>query len=194
MGSRASSWKLSALTKRQMIFSRSFSTPVTTLDGMHQVMSLYAQSAAIRLSRANQLAKSMTVFAGTSPFHHAASSFPSVALRLAAPTADPLVLTRAAVGALDGPFVDGVPYARAGVMLTDLSPAGYQPQFDAFVSVHERRNIGALLGQVTDRYGATSIGLGRAGISTPADWTMSRRYSSPRYTTEWDELAIVKAG
>lgn len=180
--------------KRQMIFSRSFSTPVTTLDGMHQVMSLYAQSAAIRLSRANQLAKSMTVFAGTSPFHHAASSFPSVALRLAAPTADPLVLTRAAVGALDGPFVEGVPYARAGVMLTDLSPAGYQPQFDAFVSVHERRNIGALLGQVTDRYGATSIGLGRAGISTPADWTMSRRYSSPRYTTEWDELAIVKAG
>ncbi|WP_442859254.1 Y-family DNA polymerase [Arthrobacter sp. CAN_A1] len=179
--------------KLQMIFSRSFSTPVTTVPGMHQVMSLYAQAAAVRLARANQLTQSMTVFAGTSHFHRSASSFPSVTVRLPAPTADPVVLTRAAVGALDGHLVEGVPYARAGVMLTDLSPAGYQPQFDAFVTVHERRNIGELLGRVTDKFGATSIGLGRAGLSAPADWTMSRRYSSPRYTTDWAELALVIA-
>lgn len=179
--------------KKQMIFSRSFSTPVTTLAGMHQVMSLYAQAAAMRLSGAKQLAQSMTVFAGTSHFHRTASSFPSVTVRLPAPTADPVVLTRAAVGALEGHLEEGVPYARAGVMLTDLSPAGFQPQLDVFVSVHERRNIGALLGEVTEKYGAGSIGLGRAGMCSPADWTMSRQYSSPRYTTEWDELAIVKA-
>jgi DNA polymerase V len=32
--------------KKQMIFSRSFSKPVTTIEDMHQVMSLYAQQAA----------------------------------------------------------------------------------------------------------------------------------------------------
>lgn len=80
-------------------------------------------------------------------------------------------------------------------MLTDLSRAGAQPQFEEFVSVHEQRSIGDILGQIKDKYGATSIGLGRAGrIETPPHWTMARRHRSPRYTTDWDELLLVKAG
>ncbi|MFD1846487.1 Y-family DNA polymerase [Arthrobacter flavus] len=179
--------------KKQMIFSRSFSTPVTTIAEMHQVLSIYAQSAAARLAKGEQLAKVMNVFAGTSHFHQSASSFPSVTVKLPAPTADPVILTKAAVGALDGVLMEGVPYARAGVILTDLSPAGYQPQFDEFVSVHEHRNIGDLLGKVKGKYGTASIGLGRAGMLAPPDWTMSRKHSSPRYTTEWAELPVVKA-
>ncbi|NKX56352.1 DUF4113 domain-containing protein [Arthrobacter mobilis] len=27
-----------------------------------------------------------------------------------------------------------------------------------------------------------------------SDWTMARRHQSPRYTTEWDELLVVRAG
>ena len=51
------------------------------------------------------------------------------------------------------------------------------------------------MGQIKDKYGATSIGLGRAGMmEAPPDWTMARRHRSPRYTTEWDELLTVKAG
>jgi DNA polymerase V len=64
-------------------------------------------------------------------------------------------------------------------------------QFEEFVSVHERRNIGDLLGKIKDKYGATSIGLGRAGMMAPPDWTMARRHSSPRYTTDWDEVLLV---
>ena len=180
--------------KKQMIFSRSFSTPVTSIEDMHQVMSLYAQQAAVRLAKEKQLAKVMTVFAGTSVFNERASSFPSRTVKLPAPTADPVLLSKAAIAAMEDQLEEGVPYARAGVMLTDLSPAGVQPQFDEFVSVHERRNIGDLLGKIKDKYGATSIGLGRAGMMAPPDWTMARKHSSPRYTTDWHELLLVKAG
>jgi DNA polymerase V len=69
-----------------------------------------------------------------------------------------------------------------------------QPQFDEFVSVHEQRHVGDLLGKIKDKYGATCIGLGRAGMMAPPDWTMARTHSSPRYTTGWDELLLVKAG
>lgn len=179
--------------RKQTIFSRSFSTPVTSVEEMHQVLSLYAQSAAVRLARDKQLAKIMTVFAGTSHFNERASSFPSVTVKLPTPTADPVILTKAAVNALDGELIEGVPYARAGVMLTGLSPAGAEPTFDEFVSVHEHREIGDLMGRIKDKYGSTSIGLGAAGMLKPPDWTMSRKHQSPRYTTEWDELPIVKA-
>ncbi|MGK3708872.1 Y-family DNA polymerase [Arthrobacter sp. IK3] len=180
--------------KKQMIFSRSFSTPVTSREEMHQVMSVYAQKAAVRLARDNQLARILTVFAGTSHFNDRESSFPSATVHLEVPTADPVILTRAAVEAMDKQMVEGIRYARAGVMLTDLSPAGAQPVFDEFVSVHEKRAIGELLGKVTDKYGANSIGLGLAGLSSARpDWTMTRKFSSPRYTTEWDELPVVRA-
>jgi hypothetical protein len=51
----------------------------------------------------------------------------------------------------------------------------------------------AMLGKIKDNYGATSIGLGRAGMIAPPDWTMARKHSSPRYT-DWEELLLVKAG
>jgi Domain of unknown function (DUF4113) len=43
-----------------------------------------------------------------------------------------------------------------------------------------------------DRFGTGSIGLGRAGMAEEPDWGMQRRALSPRYTTEWDELLVVK--
>lgn len=61
--------------------------------------------------------------------------------------------------------MDGVPYARAGVMLTDLSPAGAAPQLPMFSTAHEERHIGSLLGDVLDRLGSGSIGLGSPGSS-----------------------------
>ncbi|MCC9145605.1 MULTISPECIES: Y-family DNA polymerase [unclassified Arthrobacter] len=180
--------------RKQLIFSRSFSTPVTTGAEMRQVMSIYAQQAAARLEREGQQASILTAYAGTSHFSERAASFPSATVRLASPTSDPVILSRAAVGALEAQVVEGVPYTKAGVMLSGLESAGAQPLFDEFVSAQERRNLGELLGKVTDKYGAASIGLGLAGMSTATpEWTMARRYSSPRYTTEWSELPVVKA-
>ncbi|HEX9086129.1 MAG TPA: Y-family DNA polymerase [Arthrobacter sp.] len=180
-------------TKQQLIFSRSFSTPVTSAARMHEVMAIYAQRAAIRLAKDSQQAKLMTCFAGTSHFNASAASFPSVTVKLPVPTADPVILTRAATTALADRIVDGVPYARAGVMLTGLSPAGAAPQLPVFATAHEEKHIGSLLGDVLGRFGTGAIGLGIAGLVAEPDWSMKRNALSPRYTTEWDELPVVKA-
>jgi DNA polymerase V len=180
-------------TKKQLIFSRSFSKPVTTAARMHEVMAIYAQQAAIRLAKDQQQTRLMTCFAGTSHFNERFSSFPSATVKLPAPTADPVVLTRAATSALERWIVDGVPYARAGVMLTELSPAGAAPQLPMFATAHEEKKIGPLLGDIMEKFGTGSIGLGRAGMVEAPDWGMKREALSPRYTTEWEELLVVKA-
>jgi DNA polymerase V len=180
-------------TQQQLIFSRSFSKPVTTAARMHEVMAIYAQSAAVRLAKEKLQAKVVTCFAGTSHFNAQAAAFPSAVVKLPAPTADPVLLTKAAVAALEGQVFDGIPYARAGVMLTDLRPAGAQPQLPEFGTAHEDRDIGKLMGEVMDKFGRHAIGLGRAGMTTAPDWSMKRSAKSPSYTTEWDQLLIVKA-
>ncbi|XAS74029.1 Y-family DNA polymerase [Micrococcaceae bacterium Sec5.1] len=176
----------------QLIFSRSFSTPITTTAGLRQVMSVYAQMASARLAKHDLQAKVLTAFAATSHFNPNEKSFPSVCVALPMPTADPLLLTRAAHALL--PQVhEGVKYVRAGIMVTDLRPTGNQKPLELFENPHEERGIGMLLEEISKRYGRGAIGLGHAGIKGGPDWTMKRDMLSPRYTTHWDELPLVKA-
>ena len=88
---------------------------------------------------------------------------------------------------------DGARYVRAGIMVTDLRPTGNQAPLEIFENPHEERGIGSLLEDVSRRYGRGSIGLGYAGIRGGPDWSMKRGMLSPRYTTHWAELPVVKA-
>ncbi|HSU46434.1 MAG TPA: Y-family DNA polymerase [Arthrobacter sp.] len=176
----------------QLIFSRSFATPVTTTAGLREVFSVYGQQASARLSKHGLQAKVLTAFAATSPFRDHEQAYPSVCVSLPMPTADPLVLTKAAHALLPG-IRDGLKYAKAGLMLTDLRPTGKQPPLEPFENRHEERGIGPLLEDVSRRFGRGSIGLGYAGIKSGLDWTMKREMRSPRYTTHWDELPLVRA-
>lgn len=176
----------------QLIFSRSFATPVTTAAGLREVLSIYGQQASARLSKHGLQAKVLTAFAATSPFRDYEQAYPSVCVSLPMPTADPLLLTKAAHALLPN-IRDGLKYAKAGLMLTDLRPTGNQPPLELFENRHEERGIGPLLEDVSRRFGRGSIGLGHAGIKSGLDWTMKRDMRSPRYTTHWDELPLVKA-
>ena len=80
----------------QLIFSRSFAKPITTAAGIRQVMSVYGQQASARLAKHDLQAKVLTAFAGTSHFNPNDTSYPSVCVPLPMPTADPVILTKAA--------------------------------------------------------------------------------------------------
>lgn len=178
--------------KEQLIFSRSFAEPVTTRDEMEQVLGIYAQRASGRLHRHGREAKVLTAWAMTSFFNDAQVHRPSATVSLPGYSADPVVLTKAAKALLPK-IADGVRYARAGIMVTDLRDAGVHQMFDAFVSPHERANIGQLIETVRAEHGTNAIGLGRAGMRRGPSWQMKREMMSPRYTTHWDELLEVKA-
>lgn len=177
--------------KDQLIYSRMFSQPVTTVEGIRQVLSVYAQQAAARLARHQQHAKQLMAWATTSHYakeqHH-----PSVAVPLPAPTADPVELARAAHRLL--PTVrDGARYAKAGILVTDLRPAAGQSMLPGFTSEMVDRGIATLIEDIAQTHGRDLVGLGHGGLRAGVDWQMRRDMLSPRATTHWDELAIVKA-
>lgn len=180
------------LTRDQLIFSRSFATPVTTRADMRQVLALYAQQASARLAKHGLQAKVLTAFAGTSHFNPNDRSHPSICVPLAMPTADPVLLGKAAF-ALTNFIGEGIKYVRAGIMLTDLRPSGNQSPLELFENPHEERHISQLLEDVSAKYGRESIGLGAGGLKGGPDWSMKREMLSPRYTTHWAELPVAKA-
>lgn len=178
--------------KDQLIYSRSFSQPVTDRDGMEQVLSIYAQMASARLHRHNREAKVLSAWAMTSYFNEDQTHHPAVTLSLSGYSADPVVLTKAAKSLLER-IRPGTRYTRAGIVVTDLRPVGAQQMFDEFVSPHEAKAIGPLIEQIRSEQGNTAIGLGRAGFRQGPAWQMKRTMMSPRYTTHWDEVLTVYA-
>lgn len=179
-------------TKQQLMFSRTFSEPVTTADRMTQVMSIYAQQASGRLRRQGSVAKTMTVFASTSPFgqqHHS----PVATVTFPEPTDNPLLIAKAAIAVLPPRMIPGYRYVRAGVMLTGLQPVAVQPMLDLFEPSPKARELGATLDRITRKAGPGSIGIGLAGLRTAPDWAMKRENLSPRAFTHWDELLTVAA-
>ncbi|HRO31144.1 MULTISPECIES: Y-family DNA polymerase [Micrococcaceae] len=177
----------------QVIFSRSFSRPVTAADEMDDVMNVYAQRAAARLAMQGQQARMVTVTAGTSRFTGPDGSV-SRAVALSRATADPVTITRSAVRAMRSVLTEGVPYTRAGVMLTGLEPAGTaQEMLAGFGDQEPDRHLEAVLERVRGRFGGTSIGLGQGGLSEQGSWTMRREFASPQYTTRFSDLPVVRA-
>lgn len=132
--------------KDQLIVSRSFSEKVTTVTGIRQALSIYAQQMASRLTRHQQVAKTLIAFAGTAHFAEQ-KHYPQVKVRLPFPTADPVELTRAAHSLLPQ-IQDGTRYARAGLMMIDLLPAGIHLPLEPFRAPHEDAGIAGIIDQV----------------------------------------------
>ena len=179
--------------KQQIMYSRSFSHPVTTIEDMVEVMSIYAQRGAARLISDGLWATLLTVTAGTSRFASGEASFPSLTLKLPAPTRDPILLTRLAVGAMREIMKPGAAYVRGGVVLSGLQPEPGQASFGIFADELGESHVGDVLGAVKAKFGNKSIGLGSGGLAVEPDWSMKRDYSSPRFTTEWAEIPVVRA-
>ena len=179
--------------KQQIMYSRSFSSPVTTLDAMQEVMSIYAQRGASRLMGDGLWATLLTVTAGTSRFASGEASFPSVTLKLPRPTQDPILLTRLASAAMRDIMRPGASYVRGGVVLSGLQPDPGQEAFGIFEDEVSEKHVGDVLGAVKAKFGDKAIGLGSGGLAVEPKWSMKREYSSPKFTTEWAELPVVRA-
>lgn len=115
-------------------------------------------------------------------------------------SADTLRIAGAALEGLKRIFRPGYRYAKAGVMLLDLQPAGLEQQeldLGDDDSHQEQRNerLMAAMDAIQDRFGRASIRVGaavapahRAGASA---WQMKQERRSPRYTTDWADLMVV---
>lgn len=178
--------------KDQMIFSRSFSRPVTTVEEMSQVLSIYAQKVSGRLREQSQVAGLVTAWAQTSRHADTGWHSPHSSIGLSAESDDPIIIGRAAT-ALLRELTPGTKYVRAGVVLTGLRPKTSATPLAIFAPEFDGRHVGNTLDSITHKLGPQAIGVGRGGMKGAPVWNMRRNMLSKRATTHWDELCEVKA-
>lgn len=182
-----------APNKQQIICSRSFGQLVGSLHDLSEAVSTYVARAAEKLRRQGSLAGSVYVFIRTNPFRERDPQYSrGVTVPLPESSDDTLMLTAAALAGLKLIYRTGFAYQKAGVMLADLSPwASRQPSlFDDPAALARRRKLMATMDRINAEFGRGVIRLASAG-TRPA-WVMRQDQRSPRYTTRWDELPVVR--
>lgn len=179
--------------KEQILCSRSFGRPVTTLPELKEAVLSYIARAAERMRAQGSACSQVTVFIHTNFFKEGSAQYSRTKLvPLSVATDDTRRLTAAAVHALHLIYKPGYEYKKAGVMLTGLREAS-AVQDDLF-SGYDRARSTRLMGtldRINQEYGMGAVSFAGAGIRKP--WRMLTDNRTPRYTTRWDELATASA-
>jgi len=179
-------------SKKQIVVSRSFGTPVLALEQIQAALASFVVRAAEKLRYERQSARQLTVFMRTNPFKPQQPQYSnSTTHTLAQPTQDSrelLALTRSLSERI---FRAGYHYNKAGVMLGDF----YQPgvfQASLFETNEHKPKRRALMNVLDKVNGRKTGALYFASQKTSSAWHMKRERLSPAYTTRWAEIPQVK--
>ncbi len=181
-----------APSKQQIVCSRSFGLPVLHLAELSEAVSSYATRAAEKLRRQSSVAGALHVYIATSPFREKDPQYSrGITIPLPQAADDTSRLVRAALWGLKQIYRPGYRYAKAGVMLMELGPAGCQQQALFGDEGAEKRSARLMqaLDSINRKMGKDTLFLASSGIVK--GWGMKQGNRSPCYTTDWGELAEV---
>jgi DNA polymerase V len=179
--------------QKNMICSRSFGQPVTTLKQMHEAIAHHAARAAAKLRHRKLRTSVLGVFITTNRFKPNDPQYSnSISVSLPTATNSSQVLIRFAKLCMTSMFREGFSYKKCGVILNDLSSVD-AVQLDLLSHAVDPpdEKLMAVIDSLNRRYGNGTIRFTSEGMRQ--DWKMRTDMRSPRFTTNWDELLVVKS-
>ncbi len=199
-----------APAKQEIACTRSFGAPVRSVNELIEAVSDFSARAAQKLRAQGGLAGQVLVFARSSPFRQGQQYSGSLVMPLRRPSSDTMLITEAATQGVRKIFRPGVDFAKAGVMLLDISSqehAQFELDLDSVSDVPgqgaaqgraqdvaARRRLMTALDAVNDRFGRATLQLGSAATAgEPRNWKMKQERRTPAYTTRWEDMPVVRA-
>ena len=181
-----------AAQRKGIAVTRSFGTPITTYDKMSEAIAAYATRAAEKLRRHGVAAAHGFIFMHSNKFNGDRPIYAAKPISLLEATQDTHELVAASLHAGTRAWKDGYRYAKAGLVLTDLVAATHiQKSFFQDIDRDERQRLMSALDAVNSRFGRGSLFPAAMGIRR--EWSTKFEMRTPRYTTRWDELPVVRA-
>ena len=172
--------------------SRSFGEPATTQEALAESLASFTAQAAAKLRRHGLLAAGCNIYAqifaegGGGDCVGRTVVFPS-------PTDATNVILRGISDEVKYLYLPGVRYRKTGIVFFGLEKPGVARQADLFDETPptERSRLYAAVDALNARYGKGKVFSAAEGIGKKS-WHMKRQKLSPRPTTRWDELMVVK--
>jgi DNA polymerase V len=173
--------------------SRSFGQLLSDRAPIEQALLRFVARAGEKLRREGGMAERLTVFARTDRINPAK---PCYSRRLSATLPWPTDYTPELIGPalrlFERIFKPGLTFQKCGVMLTNLVTAD-RAKRDLFEDRDPARQLRLMraLDALNGDYGARTINFGNLGGPKPKA-LLRANFVSPRYTTSWNELRVVR--
>ena len=179
--------------KQQIMSSRSFGSPVETLDELREAVASYVARAAEKLRAQGSVSAAVHVYIQTNRFKESDLQYSEgLVVPLPDPTDDTRLLTSAATLGLGLIFKPGFKYKKAGIMLTLISDKAKRQEtlFDDPLKRTQSAKLMAAMDAINAEFGRDTVKTGASG--TDKRWAMRSENRSPRFTTRWDELPVAQ--
>ena len=182
-------------SRQHLVVSRSFRGEVGTLAELKESVATYAVRVAEKLRGFNQKAGVISVFLLKNRFKHPAERdyYRSASAELPVASSDGGTLNAIACRLAARLFEAGATYKKAGVMVSDLSPAGVLQNtlFDDAAGERRREALMAAVDKLNGKFGRNSVGFGSALPGKGSSWRVKVEHRSPLYTTRLSDLLKV---
>ena len=175
-----------ASKKNEILSSRSFGSPVKTLNMLSEAMSTFLASATYKVRQQEMLATSIILFIRSSP-HKDNYYANSIRIPLAFPTNHHNLILPVALQGLRAIFKSNIRYAKCGVLLSGLISESIQQK-----SLWKDFNSSSMevVDKINNKFNKKSIRLGVEPLN-PA-WQMKQSNKSRSFTTAWDALLVAQ--
>lgn len=178
--------------KKSIITSRSFGKDIKNIEEMKEAISSFITIATEKLRKQKSIASLINVFVISNPFKEGLKYFNSNTVYLPSATADTFELIKHSLRGLEKIYKENVNYKKAGIMLAGIIPETNVNStlfHKDYIKGKEEEFIKAM-DIINIRYGRNTLFPASNGIEH--NWKMKQLKKSKCYTTQWDELPIVK--
>jgi DNA polymerase V len=178
--------------RKQICTSRAFPTQKYELSELEEFVASFASIDSAKLRQQRSCAVSLIVGIQTNPFRENDDQyFNSVTVKLPEPSADTLIIVKAALEGLRSIFKKGYGYKRASVIITEIVPDNLV-QGNLFMQSYKRQERNNLM-KVVDSLNRGFVTNGiRLAVQGNAMNYLKRDLLSPCYTTKLSDLIKVK--
>lgn len=177
--------------KQQITISRTFPKEIYTLEELDPIVAEFASMCAEKLRREGSVCREVQTYLFTNRHREDQPQRYETCLQVLPEATDStLEIVRQARIALRQVFQPGYGYKKAGVILSQITPASEQ-QGSLFSPLNREKHARLMetLDSVNKLHGKGTLIVAAQGTEP---FRMNREHLSPRYTTNWDELLTIK--
>jgi len=181
--------------KKGIMTAKSFGRPVESLAELEEAVATYTARAVEKLRNQESAACCISVFLTTNPFQHDAPQYAnSLSRMLPFPTSFTPDFLNVALDLVRSMYQPGFRYKKAGVCISKIvSQEVLQADLFGDYSLereYKKARLMAMVDFINRWWGQNTIFFGAQGIGQ--EWKMRQERRSPRFTTQWGEILVVR--
>ena len=172
--------------KNEILSSRSFGRPVSTIDMLSEAITTFLSRATFKARQQEMLASSVTLFIRSSP-HKDNYYANAIRIPLAFPTNHHNLILPLALEGLRAIFKPNIQYIKCGVLLSGLISESIQ-QKNLWLNFDNSSM--EVVDKINSKFNKKSVRLGTEPLNP--EWQMKQSNKSRSFTTSWDELLVAQ--